>query len=150
LFHALQPFFAPGTLLAAFAGRGELAYAVPSEGETEGRAGGNRCVVEGDGQAFDIHVSTIAGVKGETHLATLVMESYRKPSYDLQAALPFLCGEKQAGDVENEALQRQLRNLFVAVTRPRRLLCAAMHRDRLSPAYEAKLREASWEIREVD
>jgi DNA helicase-2/ATP-dependent DNA helicase PcrA len=107
---------------------------------------GNRCKVDTGAVRVAIDLCTIAGVKGETHLATLVLESFRKSSFDICAALPYLCEEKDAAKVSTDTLARHLKNLFVAVTRPRRFLCLATHKARLPEAYETKLRALGWLI----
>lgn len=110
---------------------------------------GNRCNIDAGERRFTIELCTIAGAKGETHLATLVLESFHKSSFDIAAALPYLCGERDAAKVSTDTVARHLKNLFVAVTRPRRFLCLAIHRQRLSAEYEAKLRSLGWLVEAV-
>ncbi|MFM1907427.1 MAG: hypothetical protein RLZZ591_1104 [Pseudomonadota bacterium] len=93
-----------------------------------------------------IHLATIASVKGETHLATLVLESCHDRKYDLKSVLPYLCGESSAAAVTDEDAKSQLMNVFVAVSRPRRLLAFAMHADRASAESKKKLIARGWQI----
>lgn len=93
-----------------------------------------------------IHLATIASVKGETHLATLVLESCHNRRYDLTSVLPYLCGDASAPDVADDDTRNQLMNVFVAASRPRRLLGFAMHADRASAAYRTKLEALGWQV----
>lgn len=106
----------------------------------------NLLTVQAAGFEVPIHVATIAGVKGETHLATLVLESCFDRVYDLQSVLPFLCGDQSVAAIAEDALKSQVMNVFVASTRPQRLLAFAMHTDRASLAAQAKLRAQGWSV----
>ncbi|WP_370661077.1 hypothetical protein [Psychrosphaera algicola] len=66
-------------------------------------------------------VSTIHRAKGETHTATLIMETYNK-GYDINQLLPLLKGKKKKG------LEAKKKVLYVGMTRPTHLLCIAIHR----------------------
>lgn len=90
-----------------------------------------------------IELSTIHGVKGETHDATLVLET-RYLDYDLSY---FINNPKEVSKKMGlNELKKEL--LYVATSRPRHLLCLAIGKDRLS---EEKIRELSqnWKIVEV-
>lgn len=81
----------------------------------------NTYLVQSPQVSFPIHVATIASVKGETHLATLIMESCRNKKFDVQTLLPFLCGDEDAKCATDDATTERLMNMFVGVTRPRKL-----------------------------
>lgn len=51
-----------------------------------------------DDSKIDIGISTIHKAKGETHTATLVLETYRN-GYDINQLLPLLKGDKCKGHV---------------------------------------------------
>lgn len=93
-----------------------------------------------------VQLATIAGIKGETHLATLVLESCRDRKYDLKSVLPYLCGDSDVAKVTDESLRDQLMNIFVAASRPRRLLAFAMHNDRASTDARKKLQDKGWTV----
>jgi len=95
---------------------------------------------------FPIHIATIASVKGETHLATLILESCRVKKYDIKSLLPFLCGTKRAADVTDDSTLGQLMNIFVGASRPRRLLAFAMHIERSNEKDRRKLEQAGWSV----
>ncbi|MDC9519675.1 UvrD-helicase domain-containing protein [Pseudoalteromonas sp. Angola-31] len=71
---------------------------------------------------IDISVSTIHKAKGETHTATLIMETYKK-GYDINQLLPLLKGKKKKG------FEAKKKVLYVGMTRPTHLLCLAIHRS---------------------
>jgi hypothetical protein len=95
---------------------------------------------------FHVHVATIAAAKGETHLATLILESCRNKRYDVQDALPFLCGSQSADAAADDSVIGQLMNLFVGATRPARLLAFAMHTERADAACVEKLIGEGWNV----
>ena len=77
-----------------------------------------------DGVEFDIPVSTIHKVKGETHTATLVLETF-KDGYDLYQLLDLFKGNKKHGFDGKKKL------VYVAVSRATHFLCLAIHRKNL-------------------
>lgn len=147
VFQHLKSYFSPSLTRAEFAAHSELAF-VPAVAEPNSASQSNVISFAHGKQPVEVYLSTTAGSKGETHLATLVMESFYKPSFDFTSALPFLCGEADATAVSDANLRRHLLNLFVAATRPRRMLCFTAHRDRISDAYVTKLKERGWVIME--
>jgi hypothetical protein len=97
---------------------------------------------------FPLHVATIASVKGETHLATLVLESCRNRKFDLASMLPYFCGSEISANETHEEKLRSLMNIFVAASRPRRLLAFAMHADRAAASSRASLIEKGWDVKD--
>jgi hypothetical protein len=87
-----------------------------------------------------IEVSTIHGVKGETHDATLVLETKFRTLFDVAEMLPFLIDplrERPVFDPAHPTTHASIRasfmkKMYVATTRARQLVCIAMHRDRIS------------------
>ena len=74
-----------------------------------------------DKRKHNILVSTIHKVKGETHTATLVLETY-KDGYDVFQLLELLKGNKKKGFDAKKKL------IYVAMTRPTHFLCLAVHK----------------------
>lgn len=73
-----------------------------------------------------IEFSTIHAVKGETHDATLYLETYYKNSTDLSRILPFF----NFTNKKNNAIEEYSRKLaYVGMSRPKKLLCVAMQSD---------------------
>lgn len=104
--------------------------------------------VVSNGKSFPVGIGTIASVKGETHFATLVLESFNTRSFDVSAVLPLLCGEKTISDYIDDVSRSHIKNLFVATSRPSKLLCLAVHQERLKK-YEEKIKTIGWQIRQV-
>lgn len=76
----------------------------------------------------DIRLGSIHMAKGETHLATLVLETFNN-SHFLHSLLPWLLDRKCNGTGGmNDAAKKRLLSLYVAMTRPTHLLCLAMRR----------------------
>ncbi len=94
-----------------------------------------------DAPAVEIRVGLIHSVKGETHTATLVLDTY---FYDhhLNALRPWLLGEKTGQGTEGTCMQSRLKQHYVAFTRPTHMLAIAM-RDNLS-AQEIAVKGRNW------
>lgn len=108
---------------------------------------------------FQIDLSTIHGVKGETHDATLIVET-KNHTFDLEAMLLYLTGELPSDEHPNIKLPDEphwrrafkpnkifMRQLYVAMSRPKHLLCFAMHADRVSDDNKKALQEKGWNIK---
>lgn len=141
----LNPLITPAVLLA----EDELKFDSASMSAGAGSNQRNNVhLVTSNGNNFPVEICTIASVKGETHFATLVLESFNKYTFDISAVLPLLCGQKKLSDFEDEISQSHIKNLFVATSRPKKILCLAVHRDRLIK-YEKEIKALGWQIRHV-
>lgn len=89
-------------------------------------------------------------MKGETHSASLALESYGGISRKCDVAL----GLEYIAGVPSKVLaklpktqQAQMRNLYVAMSRPTTLLClAAANESRVSQKVRAALASKGWHI----
>ena len=110
---------------------------------------------------FRIELSTIHGVKGETHDATLVVET-KNHCFDLEAMMPYLSGELPSNDRPNRQLpdqpnsrrafkpnQKFIRQFYVAMSRPKHLLCLAVHSDRITEPQKQILLDLGWSVKEL-
>lgn len=104
--------------------------------------------VESNGKNFSINIGTIASVKGETHFATLVLETFNSTSFDVSKLLPLFCDESVASEYTDSVSRSHIKNLFVATSRPTRILCLAVHQERLKK-YEEKIKKKGWSVRLV-
>ena len=88
-----------------------------------------------------IEFDTIHGVKGETHDATLYLETDRQGASDLSRILPYY-GVGKKGKSKLFDYSRKL--AYVGMSRPRKLLCVAMQ----SKTYEKSkgVFDEDWEI----
>jgi DNA helicase-2/ATP-dependent DNA helicase PcrA len=104
------------------------------------------CIVTKGGRELKIQIGTIASVKGETHLASLVLESHGGNSrqFDMSHALTLIGGGKLASS--SKLLAQQMKSLFVGMSRPSHLLCVAIHSGRLPPDSLTGLKQAGWSI----
>lgn len=108
----------------------------------------NECTVHHEGRSLAVQVATIASVKGETHLATLVLEAHAHPArcHDLEGALASIAEGKSLDPKATESTLSFYRNLYVATSRPSALLCLAMNVERAHPSYVQALTVKGWEI----
>ncbi len=109
--------------------------------------------------AFKIELNTIHGVKGETHDAILVL-STKNHAVDIDSMLAFLTGDKPNVNEPNSILrlrphakkpenQQFMRQLYVATSRPKHLLCLAINKFSLNRENMNKLRRLGWRIEEL-
>lgn len=78
------------------------------------------------GASVDIRLSSIHAAKGQTHLATLVLETFNN-SHFLHSLMPWLVGKHQNGTkCTNDKTAQRLLQIYVAMTRPTHLLCLAL------------------------
>jgi DNA helicase II / ATP-dependent DNA helicase PcrA len=105
-----------------------------------------------------IALATIHSVKGETHDATLVCETKYSHWYDIQEMAEFLCNPDAVRPVADYTQPKSketnraafMKRLFVAMSRPRYLLCLAMKKSHLTEAQRAHLRdEAGWGVEDL-
>jgi superfamily I DNA/RNA helicase len=95
-----------------------------------------------------IRVGSIHSVKGETHTATLVLDTFFR-KHHLTTLKPWLLGTKAGGSSESDALASRLRQHYVAMTRPSHLLCLAMREDGLSGNDIPNLKGRGWRVARV-
>jgi hypothetical protein len=115
----------------------------PTEGEPP-----TVCTVVHSCLELECSLGTVASMKGETHAASLVLESYGGTSrrFDLQMALPFIAGIGKKFDKLTATQQMQMRNLYVAMSRPTQFLCLAANEARVDAQTIAALGAKGWEI----
>ena len=96
---------------------------------------------------LEIEVATVHSVKGETHAATLFLETkyYKFESEHFGAQL---CGEAYKPRRGDSHVLPALKVAYVAMSRPKYLLAYTIHRDRFDQLDRAKL-EKIWEVKEV-
>lgn len=110
--------------------------------EAEVFSNNNLFHVENDGSIIPIHFSTIHSVKGETHCATLYLETFNR-TFDVEKVIPFILGEKKQS-ARNINLGR-LKTSYVAMTRATHLLCVAV-RDKVIADKIQELENKGWKV----
>lgn len=76
-----------------------------------------------------VGMGSIHSVKGQTHDATLVLDTPVNRVHDVDLALRCAFGGEKKPNADQPHRFRALTNVFVGATRPRRLLCLAMPRN---------------------
>lgn len=118
---------------------------------TEGESGADEQVVKSnvyhdEATGVDIEVASVHAVKGETHLATLYLETADHGSTESQLMKRALEGDQYAKSGSKE--QRISRIMYVGMSRPKHLLCYAIHRDHYA-TLDAEKVKSNWEVREI-
>ena len=91
-----------------------------------------------------IEIGTVHSVKGETHLATLYVETFYKKKHESDRLSKCFCG--QGNTFSNKTEKETAKIAYVAMSRPTHLLCFALHQDRFN-AIKGKI--DGWEIIEL-
>lgn len=103
-----------------------------------------------------MQLGSIHSVKGETHTATMVLETfYRK--HNLNSLIPWLTGTASGAQTASSELQKyRLKLHYVAMTRPTHLLCLAMKRSsfvdsvgNLDARLITKIENRGWRVKEL-
>lgn len=119
-----------------------------SQGKTSPTAS-MRCQVSHLGRSLEFGLGTTAGMKGETHVASLVLESYGGTSrkFDIALGLEYIAGiASKKIDKLPKTQQAQMRNLYVAMSRPATLLCLAANEERVPSGLRTALLNKGWHI----
>ena len=101
-----------------------------------------------DNPKVHIKVGSIHSVKGQTHTATLVLETYWY-KHNLEFLKKWLKGTKRGGDDQNKADRDRLKLHYVAMSRPTHLLCLAMKKSSVDEAEIEELEKHGWCIEYV-
>lgn len=101
----------------------------------------------------EIELGTIHSVKGETHDATLILETKFNKWFDVLEMLPFLLDETKVRPIftpgrktKESTLAQYMRKLYVAGSRPRHLLCIALHESHINVEQTAALQGLGWSV----
>lgn len=148
LFGALQPLLPAGMTPELFT---RMSIFEEPEAPPAGDAMGAVCSVEHGGKRVDVQIGSLASMKGETHLATLVLESYGWPGkrFDLKEALPVISQLSVRDPKLKESHLSQYRNLYVGMSRPTSFLCLAANAERVSDECKAALVSVGWVVEHV-
>lgn len=106
------------------------------------------CRVEHGGRCIDVQLGTVASMKGETHLATLVLEAFgSKPRrFDLMLAMPVLAGLVARDPKMTEHQLALFRNLYVGMSRPTSFLCITANEGRVTDDCRKGLLAKGWVV----
>ena len=108
----------------------------------------NNLYKEGD---INIEVATVHSVKGQTHCATLYLESFfykdGTKSYESERLKEAFLGNVIQSPTKR--VKQSLKMVYVGFSRPVNLLCVAIHKDRFTQ-YLSQINREIWEIKEID
>lgn len=141
----------PGDFLAWVADDQSRAVDTPLSPDDAGR---NVYRVHDGDRHVDIRLGSVHSVKGQTHLATLLLDTYWYGRW-FQKTLPLILGTQvDRRRIGPRDLQR-LRLTYVALTRPSHMVCLAMPRSTLgndNAEYERQvslLMERRWRVAQI-
>jgi hypothetical protein len=104
--------------------------------------------VQGDGNIYEhdgvrIHIGTVHSVKGETHCATLYLETYYEGKHESARLMEQLKGHTFS---ETKIYHKQsMKIVYVGLSRPTHLLCVAIQNERIR-GHEGELENNGWLI----
>jgi DNA helicase II / ATP-dependent DNA helicase PcrA len=119
------------------------------------RAGNANIYRATNGTRFvDIRLGSIHSVKGQTHLATLVLSTYWH-AHSSERMLGWLLGKKVNEDRAGQQDRKRLLQTYVAMTRPTHMICLALRRSTFGDGHETFAQHIStlsgrgWRVAEV-
>jgi DNA helicase-2/ATP-dependent DNA helicase PcrA len=98
--------------------------------------------------SLKIEVGSIHAAKGETHTATLVLETFFKRNH-LAVLKPWLLGVSNGAGRSNLTTRNSMKQHYVAMTRPTHLLCLAMDAADVSDQEAQALIARNWAVARV-
>lgn len=93
-------------------------------------------------RSVNMIVGSIHSVKGKTHLATLVVETYMK-THNIKSINKYIYERKTK---INKTLEKRLKCQYVALSRARGLVCMAIPEDSINQAIKVGLQKDGWNI----
>lgn len=96
---------------------------------------------------IDVEVATVHSVKGETHVATLYLETSYYNKTESEKLKQVLEGEYQ--DKRDKYAKQQSYVMYVGMSRPKYVLCYAIRKDHYE-ALDAKMVNAYWDVIEIE
>jgi hypothetical protein len=131
----------------------EGAAQVMSSATSQDDPGANMYRVKAGDRQVDIRLGSVHSVKGQTHLATLLVSTYWH-DHSSEKMMPWLLGERSNGKGAGTRDKKRLLQTYVAMTRPSHLVCLAIPRFALGNGDIQKQRlvclaDRGWNIVEV-
>ncbi len=104
----------------------------------------NKIFIDIEGRIIENQITTIHAVKGETHAATLVLET-KFHSNDIATLIDYILVQNTAKPKATRKI-KFMKQLYVALTRPKFLLCLAMDKSAFPIEHIHKSEYAGWRI----
>lgn len=114
-----------------------------NENLPEGQVTEHKNVYHDDNVKIDIEVSTVHAVKGETHAATLYLETFYNRYHESDRLAEQFKGVAYTGTKEDTL--KNLKVAYVGMSRPRYMLCVAIQQDRFDKIDCDELRKI-WKV----
>jgi hypothetical protein len=119
---------------------------------TESLVSTNHYIADG----FEIEITSVHAVKGQTLCATLYLESYyqqdgqgvKAKSYESQRLKDQFLGTQIQSSIVGDRVKQSAKMAYVGFSRPTDLLCVAVHKDRFDSIL-SEIDRKVWEIIEV-
>ena len=148
LYEGLKPYLPDELEIEAF--KALSVFDEPANvGNTTAAPAVTTCHVLDQGRSLQFDLGTVASMKGETHSASLVLESYggKSRKFDVALGLEYIAGmpSKVLAKLP-KTQQAQMRNLYVAMSRPTTLLCLAANENRVPQKIRDALAKKGWQI----
>ncbi len=96
-------------------------------------------------RSVNLEFGSIHSVKGRTHLATLIVETYNK-SHNIKSILKYLCATPPNSSLK-ETNKSRLKCQYVAMTRAKALVCLAIPIDEVNKKSQDLLKALEWNIK---
>lgn len=103
------------------------------------KRGNNNFVFSSDSRQVEIKLGSIHSVKGQTHLATLLLETYLR-THDVKKILPLLEGKRRPKQEDAERISLN----YVALTRAKGMICIALPESEISKQDQQSLESHGW------
>ncbi|UAK19678.1 hypothetical protein [Kluyvera sp. CRP] len=97
-----------------------------------------------EGRVIENQIATIHSVKGETHAATLLLET-KYHTNDITTLIDYILLENLTQPTEARK-KKFMKQIYVALTRPKYLLCIAMNKSGFPAEHISKHELAGWNI----
>lgn len=121
-----------------------ISYVAPSAVTDDEFMSANVYVEEVNGRDIYIEVDTIHSVKGETHAATLILET-KFHEYDVHQVLDYIIGVESATPTGIRK-SKFMKQLYVAMTRPKHLIGIVIDTSRFPEAKRAIAIANGWSV----
>lgn len=147
MYDKLKPYLPDSLMLDQF--RALNVFCIQESEATSTTPPSTFCNVNYEERSLNFGLGTVAGMKGETHSASLVLESYGGTSraFDVALGLEYIAGIPSKSLTKLPKTQKaQMRNLYVAMSRPTTLLCLAANESRVSQKVRDALVSKGWHI----
>ncbi len=103
---------------------------------------------ERSGRSVDLEFGSIHSVKGRTHLATLILETFSR-AHNMKSIIKYLCDTPPSSPPNNQNRNR-LKCQYVGITRAKGLLCLAIPIDFVDSEAQEKLQGKGWHIKVIE